>query len=231
MRDFLICALESRPMRQLVPGVPADVLFADAQAARRHDTEHALSITGRYSFKNWYDQQGKLREFSCRLTGITPHEMALIVPVTGRRGANITVTCEEFGQLEGTVGRSTGMGFAMKINATDEERARLADKIAWHEKLQKKQTVDNRRHKRIVPANPLSSLILADGSQLRCFVIDMSASGVAVSAEIMPELRMPLAVGKVVGRVVRHMPGGFAVEFVEKQDLRALERMIIQPTR
>jgi hypothetical protein len=35
----------------------------------------------------------------------------------------------------------------------------------------------------------------------------------------------------VVGRVVRHVPGGFAVEFVEKQDTRSLERMIIQPTR
>jgi hypothetical protein len=218
-------------MQQLVPGVPAGVLFAEAQAARRHDTQPALSLSARYSFKNWYDQQGKLREFSCRLTGITPYEMALIVPVIGRKGADLTVECEEFGPLQGTVGRPTSQGFAMKINATDEERARLADKIAWHEKLQKNETVDNRKHKRIVPSNPLSSLILADGSQLRCFVIDMSVSGVAVSADIMPELRMPLAVGKVVGRVVRHVPGGFAVEFVEKQDTRSLERMIIQPTR
>ena len=217
-------------MRQLVPGVAADVLFADAQAARRHDTEPVLSVTGRYSFSNWYDQQGKLREFSCRLTGITPYEMALIVPVIGRKGAAMTVACDELGELEGTVDRATSLGFAMKIKATDEERARLAEKIAWHEKLQKNETIDNRKHKRIVPANPLSSLILADGSRLRCFVIDMSASGVAVSSEIMPELRMPLAIGKVVGRVVRHLPGGFAVEFVEKQDIRALERMIIQPT-
>jgi hypothetical protein len=217
-------------MQQLVPGVPAGVLFAEAQAARRHDTQPALSLSARSSFKNWYDQQGKLREFSCRLTGITPYEMALIVPVIGRKGADLTVECEEFGPLQGTVGRPTSQGFAMKINATDEERARLADKIAWHEKLQKNETVDNRKHC-IVPSNPLSSLILADGSQLRCFVIDMSVPGVAVSADIMPELRMPLAVGKVVGRVVRHVPGGFAVEFVEKQDTRSLERMIIQPTR
>jgi hypothetical protein len=209
--------------------LPADILFAEAQAARRHDAEPVLSVSARYSFKNWYDRQGKLREFSCRLTGISPHEMTLIVPVMGRKGAELTVVCEEFGQLEGTVSRSTGLGFAMKIKATDEERARLAEKIAWHEKFQRKQTIDNRKHKRIVPSNPLSSLLLADGSSVRCFVIDMSVSGVAVSAEIMPELRMPLAVGKVVGRVVRHVAGGFAVEFVEKQDLRSLERMIIQP--
>ncbi len=209
--------------------LPADLLFAEAQAARRHDAEPVLSVSARYSFKNWYDQQGKLREFSCRLTGISPHEMTLIVPVMGRKGADLTVVCEEFGPLEGTVSRATGLGFTMKIKATDEERAKLADKISWHEKFQRQQTKDNRKHKRIVPGNPLSSLLLADGSSQRCFVIDMSVSGVAVSAEVMPELRTPLAVGKVVGRVVRHVAGGFAIEFVEKQDLRTLERMIIQP--
>ena len=30
---------------------------------------------------------------------------------------------------------------------------------------------------------------------------------------------------------VRHLPGGFAVEFVQSQDARSLERMIIQPPR
>src|SRR5262245_46444794 len=113
-------------MRQPVD-LPADVRFAEAQASRRHDTEQALSINGRYSFKNWYDQQGKLREFSCRLTGITPYEMAMIVPVVGRKGADVTVACEEFGQLEGAVGRPTHLGFTMQIKATDEERAKLAD--------------------------------------------------------------------------------------------------------
>jgi hypothetical protein len=217
-------------MPPLVADLPADVLFAEAKAARRHDAEPVLSVNARYSFKNWYDRQGKLREFTCRLTGISPHEMTLIVPVMGRKGAELTVICEEFGPLEGTVSRSTGFGFAMKIKATDEERAKLADKIAWHEKFQRKQTVDNRKHKRIVPGNPLSSLLLHDGTSLRCFVIDYSISGVAVSADIMPELKMPLAVGKVVGRVVRHLPGGgFAVKFVEAQDLRLLERMLIQP--
>jgi hypothetical protein len=208
--------------------LPADLLFAEAQAARRHDAEHVLTLGARYSFKNWLDRQGKIREFSCRLTGISPHEMGLIVPVNGRPGAAVTVECEEFGQLEGTVSRPTSLGFTMQIQATDDERAKLADKIAWHEKFQKKETADNRKNKRIVPNNPLSTLIMADGSCQRCFVIDMSVSGVAVSAEIVPELKTPLAIGKVVGRVVRHLPGGFAVEFVQEQDMRLLERLIIR---
>lgn len=218
-------------MRQLPVDLSGDALFAEAQAARRHDAEPVFTVAARYSFSNWYGNDGKLREFSCRLVGISPHEMGLVVPVIGRAGAAVTVECEEFGQLEGTVSRPTRMGFTMQIKATDEERAKLADKIAWHEKFYKKETTDQRKHKRIVPNNPLSTLVLADGSCLRCFVIDMSVSGVAVSADIMPELRMPLAVGKVVGRVARHMAGGFAVKFVELQDLRSLERMIIQPPR
>ena len=118
--------------------LPADLLFAEAQSVRLHGAPPALTVGARYSFKNWFDKQGKLREFSCRLTEISPVEMGLIVPVNGRKGAAVTVECEEFGQLEGTVSRPTNLGFTMQIDATDEERAKLAHKIAWHEKFQKK---------------------------------------------------------------------------------------------
>jgi hypothetical protein len=39
---------------------------------------------------------------------------------------------------------------------------------------------------------------------------------------------MPLAVGSCVGRVVRHFDTGFAVKFVEKQDLNDLTRLIVR---
>jgi hypothetical protein len=57
----------------------------------------------------------------------------------------------------------------------------------------------------------------------------MSASGAAVSAEIMPKPGTPLAVGSIVGRVVRHTSDGFAVKFVQAQDTGSLERMIHEP--
>ena len=222
-------------MSQLSSDLDGDALFAaaqaQAQAGIRQDAKPVLALSGRYSFKNWLDSQGKRREFACRLIGVSPQEMVLIVPVTGRPGAIVTVECEEFGQWEGVVNRATNRGFAMAIDATDEERAKLADKIAWYEKVQRLETVDLRKHKRIVPNNPLSHLLLADGSSQRCFVVDMSASGAAVSAEIMPKLGTPLAVGSIVGRVVRHTPDGFAVKFVEAQDIRSLERMIHEPPR
>ena len=55
----------------------------------------------------------------------------------------------------------------------------------------------------------------------------MSASGAAVSADIVPKIGTPLAVGKVVGKVIRHLEDGFAVRFNEIQQLDGLERMIV----
>ena len=57
----------------------------------------------------------------------------------------------------------------------------------------------------------------------------MSASGVAVSAEVQPPIGMPLAVGACVGRVVRLLPDGFAVKFIEEQKRNDLERLVMRP--
>jgi len=71
-------------------------------------------------------------------------------------------------------------------------------------------------------------LTLADGSVHICFIIDVSPTGVAVSSEVQPPIGMPLAVGSCVGRVVRTFDTGFAVKFVEKQDLNDLSRLIVR---
>jgi hypothetical protein len=72
-------------------------------------------------------------------------------------------------------------------------------------------------------------LVFADGTHKSCFVIDMSATGAAVSADVQPEVGMPLAVGSCVGRVVRHLREGFAVKFVKLQNTGNLERLVIRP--
>jgi hypothetical protein len=71
-------------------------------------------------------------------------------------------------------------------------------------------------------------VLLADGSVLNCFVIDMSISGAAVSAEVTPPIGTPLAVGRIVGKVVRHFSEGFAIKFVEQQSAGALEPLLIK---
>src|SRR6266481_732759 len=84
---------------------------------------------------------------------------------------------------------------------------------------------DVRKNARIIPANPHSMLILADGTTHSCFIIDMSIAGAAVSAELQPPVGTPLAVGACIGRVVRLLPNGFAVKFVERQNRNDLNRL------
>ena len=138
--------------------------------------------------------------------------------------------CEEFGQLEGNGHPLHEPGLRMQIKATDEERARLGDKIAWHEKFQKKQTADNRKNKRIVPNNPLSSLILADGSSQRCFVIDMSITVVAVSAESCPSSGSRLRSARSWVASCATWPAALRSSSSKSGASPLPERMLIQPT-
>lgn len=69
--------------------------------------------------------------------------------------------------------------------------------------------------------------MLPDGTSVSCLVIDMSVSGAAVSADIVPEIGMPLAIGRAVGRVVRRFGEGFAVQFVTMQSADTLEQTVI----
>lgn len=70
-------------------------------------------------------------------------------------------------------------------------------------------------------------MTLADGTTQACLVIDMSSSGAAVSAELQPQIGTPLAVGACIGRVVRLLPDGFAVKFVEPLNRYELERRLV----
>lgn len=114
----------------------------------------------------------------------------------------------------------------MSLVLSEEQRERLSAKILWLEMRKHLNLADGRVHKRSVPKKLHSSVMLADGSIYDCIVIDMSASGVAVSADINPKIGDVLAVGKVVGRVVRLFPDGFAIRFIALQDLDALEQLL-----
>lgn len=117
--------------------------------------------------------------------------------------------------------------FLLELEMTQARREKLSDMLTWIAKKQKdSKIIDVRKHARIVPPHPHSILTLADGSIHPCFIIDASASGVAVSSAVQPPVGMPLAVGACVGRVVRLLPDGIAVKFIEPQNVRDLDRLI-----
>ena len=188
-----------------------------------------LRLGGRYSLANRRDTQGNRRQFACRTTRVSPYQMMISVPVIGAVGERVISYFGEFGKLDGWVSEHAEGGFLIDLAVPKEKRQQLAGKISWLEKQQKETVHDARGQGRVIPENPHSTLIFADGSMLGCFVIDMSATGAAVSADIQPEIGSPLAVGRSVGRVIRHFREGFAVKFIQPVNRDYLERLIIRP--
>jgi PilZ domain-containing protein len=212
-----------RPMSQVFPQL--DVQFVEQQA----DVRIIVSIPGRYALANRRDAQGNRREFACRAVNLSARAVTLAAPVKGALGERVIANIERVGKLEGVITRLLDRGFVMSIGLTDEERSKLAVKLDWLEKNKNHDLLESRKTQRITPRTPHSTLVLADGTVLQCLVIDMSTSGAAVSADLVPDIGMPLAVGVVVGRVVRRFAEGFSVQFMEELNPDLLEEQIIRP--
>jgi hypothetical protein len=188
-----------------------------------------IIVGGNYTLPNWYDPQGKPRTFACRTTRVSPFRMMVEVPVVGKVGDRLTSYFRDLGKFEGRIGDTMAGGFLVELEMTKPLREKFASKLTWLEQKQKNPAIrDVRKDARIVPESPHSTLALMDGSTHACFIIDMSISGTAVSAQVQPPIGMPLAVGACIGRVVRHLPDGFAVKFVETQNHFDLNRLIVR---
>jgi hypothetical protein len=186
-----------------------------------------IKMAGSYVLPNWYDPQGKLRTFACRTTRVSPFRMIVDVPVVGKIGDSLTSYFQDFGNFEGEISDTMTGGFLLELKMTQAMRARLADKLVWLEKKHRSaEIIDARKDARFVPKSPHSRVTLADGSVHGCLVIDVSMSGIAVSSAVQPPVGTPLAVGACVGRVIRHVPNGFAVKFVQKQHRDELNQML-----
>jgi hypothetical protein len=190
----------------------------------------SIAIGGQYTLAKWFDAQGKPRTFACRTSRISPFRMMVAAPVLGKVGDPISSYFGDFGKLDGVISDTANGSILLELEMTKSLREKFATKLTWLDKRQKNPSIrDGRKQPRIIPASPHSSLTLADGTIRSCFVVDMSTSGAAISAEVQPPVGMPLAVGACVGRVIRHLPDGFAVKFVEEQKRNDLERLVMRP--
>ena len=189
-----------------------------------------IIVGGSYTVPHWYDPKGKPRSFACRTTRVSPFRMMVEVPVVGKIGDRLSTYFPDLGKFDGFIGDTTTRGFLVELAMSGAMREQLANKLTWLEKKQKAPSLpDLRKDARIIPASPHSTLTLADGAVHPCFIIDMSVSGVAVSAQLQPPIGTPLAVGACVGRVVRLLANGFAVKFVEAQKRQDIDRLLVRP--
>jgi hypothetical protein len=58
---------------------------------------------------------------------------------------------------------------------------------------------------------------MPNGVNLTCRIIDMSQSGAGIATDQRPPIGALVTLGKMQGRVVRHLEVGFAIEFTRLQ--------------
>jgi len=186
---------------------------------RRRFQRVRVNLLGRYMLAD-------RREFPCQVVNMSPGGMALIAPVAGVVGERVIAYVDHLGRLEGQIARVFQNGFAMTISATTRKRDKLAAQLTWLANRHILGLPEDRRHGRIVPRNPVARLIMPNGVNLTCRVIDMSQSGAGIASDQRPPIGALITLGKVPGRVVRHLEDGFAIEFTRLQHPDFLEENI-----
>ena len=186
-------------------------IFPLAQERRKHQRVK-VNLLGRYMLAD-------RREYPCQVVNMSPGGILLMAPVAGEVGDRVIAYVDHLGRLEGKIARTMTNGFAMTIAATSRKRDKLAAQLTWLANRHILNLPDDRRHGRFAPRNPLARLIMPNGHNVSCRVIDLSQSGAAVAMR--PDERPPIGsmvtIGKTQGRVVRHIEDGFAIEFVRLQ--------------
>ena len=169
-----------------------------------------INMQGRLMLANY-------EEFECLVIDMSPGDMYVTCPGRPRVNERVVAYIDHLGRLEGVITRHFENGFAMTIAATSRKRDKIAAQLTWLANRHLLDSPEDRRHGRFVPKNPMTMLILPNGINLGCRLIDLSLSGAAVSTDQRPAMGTLVTLGKVQGRVVRHLDDGFAVEFLRMQ--------------
>lgn len=183
---------------------------------RRNFQRVKVTIHGRYMLQD-------RSEHPCQVLEMSPGDLSVRATKSGSVGERVVAYLDHVGRIEGTIARTTEDGFAMTIVASDRKRDKLAAQLTWLANRHELNLPEDRRHERIVPHDPMTTLRLPDDQQYRCRIVDLSVSGAAVQVEVKPQLETPVFLGSVRGRVVRHFDDGIAVEFAVIQEHDALQ--------
>ncbi|NWG25854.1 MAG: PilZ domain-containing protein, partial [Pseudorhodoplanes sp.] len=148
---------------------------------RRRFQRVRVNLLGRYMLAD-------RREFPCQVVNMSPGGMLLVAPVSGQVGERVIAYIDNLGRLEGVVARHVENGFAMTISATLRKRDKLAAQLTWLANRHLLSSPEDRRHGRFVPKNQFTALVMPNGINIGCRLIDVSLSGAAVATDQRPPI-------------------------------------------
>jgi hypothetical protein len=175
---------------------------------RRRHSRVKVRLPGQFMREN-------RREFPCVTMDMSPGGVAFSADERVDIAERIVAYLDHVGRVEGRVVREFQGGFAIAMKLPQLKRDRLADQLTWLANRHELGMPEDRRHERIRPRKPRTTLILPTGREVIATVIDISQSGaaLALASPVAPPVGTPVTVGTTKARVVRLFTDGLAVEF------------------
>ncbi len=195
------------------------VIDEDENEKRIH-RRYSVSLSGRFMCAN-------KEEYACRIKDISVGGLALSVdgpvPASVVAGERVIAYIGQLGGLEGPVLRTWADGFAMKLNATQHKREKLAAQITWLLNEGDLTGAAARKHERLKIANRDAHLTLSAGGFIPCLILDVSLSGASLACKARPDLGDEVWLSRLRARVVRHHSEGIGIQFMEVLDAQDMQ--------
>ena len=162
-------------------------------------------------------------EYPCRVENMSPGDVAVVTHVVPRENETVIIYIDHVGRIEALVSRQYKGGFAATIRTTDRKREKLAAQLTWLANRHEMALPEDRRHERVQPRTPIVELVLEDDRRYKVRIVDLSLSGAAIASPVRPVIGSRVTLGRMQGRVVRHLEDGVAIEFAVLQAPDTLE--------
>ena len=156
-------------------------------------------------------------EYPCYTNDISAGGMSISAAVECEPGEYIVFYIEEIGRIEGFVVRNHDDGFAIAIEASAHKREKLVASLTWLLNRHELQGINARHHERLIPSNPLTTLVREDGTQVQAKVLDLSIGGARVKLNTPLRTGEKVFLGKSSGFVVRNGENCTGIQFDTEQ--------------
>lgn len=165
------------------------------------------------------DQQ----EYPCQVGTIDTSKIEVIAKHEVEFGEQIVAYLDQIGRIEGLVSARHEGGFTISLSLTGTRLERFEKRLEWLKNRDDADEAEQRRHARYQPSESASQLVLPDGRNYPCEILDISVSGAAVKVDVIPSIGTYVMLGKMRGRVTRIHPEGIGIEFLKMLDTQGLK--------
>ncbi|MEM8688016.1 MAG: PilZ domain-containing protein [Pseudomonadota bacterium] len=163
------------------------------------------------------------QEYPCQVGEIDASKIEVIAKHEVEFGEHIVAYLDQIGRIEGVVSQRHEGGFTISLSLSGTRLERFQKRLEWLNNRDENGESDQRRHARYQPSESESQLILPDGRNYPCEILDISVSGSSVKVGVIPSIGTYVMLGKMRGRVTRIHAEGIGIEFLKVLDTQGLK--------